>query len=471
MPAALVILVPLAAGLLIWSWWILTRLVEQRRLQRRRYNQFIAFRSENPVVIVGNVQPDAVRRHIAGLARFLADARAYRPRLSIDGDLNYAEIQFEMPFSLVRNPSEEPGPEPARWLVACGSLTIPEGAQMAQIYEQLDELGEFPFREPTVEFCPPIAPAMPEPAQLPEPEYHVVSLVDGGRVDQEDSVLAQAYAPELRRVSALTRQADDLCARYEELLDEAAAATIDVAAHLAAETQRLIEVRSGVAEQFRQAKWKYEDDSRSGIGWIQDIHRRYLDQSKDGVECHFDLGLQTLQLPIPPSYPWSVSYDPMQKSLLVVQRVPTLAEIVVLSEDGEEAGRDEAEWLVSRFIPLVLLGIGRYIARSDPMNHVGLVVVEAWSRFYDVASESLQNAVVAELRTTKGRLANIDLRTTDPLDAFRKLRGQVTCSKDGIVASNVPVRAHPRRTRSQIAAPVVRRNKPDARRTFEHPTW
>jgi hypothetical protein len=435
------------------------RLIEKRRLQRRLYNRLVAYRRQNPVEIVGNIHPDTVRRHIASLEEFMVEARAYRPHLTVHADLSYAEMQFKVPFAYARNPSGDHGPDPTRWFVTSDSLTVKDGPDIAQLYQELEKLCRFPFREPAVEFAPPIAPAAPETPQLPEPDYKVVRVADREHADQDDVVLAQAYAPEFRRVAMLKRGADELCRRYAHLAEEAAAATLDIAAHLAAETQRLIEVRRSISEQFRQAKLRYEDEGRRGIGWMRDIRRRYLDHSKDGVEDHFDLALRMLALPIPPTYPWSVSYDPRQKSLVVVQRVPTLAEIVVMEKAGQEASRDDTERVISRFIPFVLLSIGHRVARSDPMNHVGIIVVEAWSRFYDLASESLQSALVAELRTTKGRLANIDLRDMDPLDAFRTLRGRVTWSKDEIidVAGRVKrVGGHPQRMRQGVTASAAR---------------
>jgi restriction system protein len=163
--------------------------------------------------------------------------------------------------------------------------------------------------------------------------------------------------------------------------------------------------------------------------------------TKEGVEEHFSLGLETLPLPLPPGYPWRVFYDPVERLVQVNQRVPFLSDIVVKRSDNNRApAKRDVDNFLRRLVPAISLQIVANVAANDRHNHVNTVAVNCWSRYFERSTGKVKDAFISSLEAEKKIILEMNIAKADPLDAFRGLRGAFVYSTEEIVPIEPQIR-------------------------------
>ena len=148
-----------------------------------------------------------------------------------------------------------------------------------------------------------------------------------------------------------------------------------------------------------------------------------------------------LSLPVPPGYGWNAYYDPEDRILQVNQRLPLPSDIVVRRPDSKRppAKRDTDHFL-RRIIPAIALYIAQHAAKNDIRADVDIVVVNAWSRYFEKKTGKIKDAFVAALKVPKPKILEIDINKADALEAFRALDGTFAYSPEEIVPIDPQIR-------------------------------
>jgi Restriction endonuclease len=400
-----------------------------------------AYRSENPVRLVGIPNPDAFRRAFTLLDEFTAAANGYRPTLPTGVDTRFRTYRFPAHmFALVRpHPASLSGTEPRKVTLTAANVLMGDGIDLSSVYARAAATCEFPCHPPTYQYPPSQAPA-PKPIfpSMSAPPKAAVRLVttDGIDVDGSGELQAKAYEAELQRVTSLNSQARQLHASFDQKYAAALEAHDLMEIHLADLALRWRDAEASLLSEFEQTKKSYEEDCQRATRSIRAVNQRYRQCTQEGVREHFELALCNLSLSIPEDYPWQVLFDPADRVLQVNQCVPSLPDVSVVRPDSKRVpAKRDAEAVLRRYIPAIALQLASHVARNDLQDDVDKIAVNCWSRFFDPASGKLKDAFVASLAVQKQDIIEINLQRADALEAFRALKGAYVYN----VAEVVPI--------------------------------
>ena len=349
-----------------------------KKLAHYTVNGFRNFlRRRKPVQIVGLPDLTMLKRISGLLDEFTASVQAYRPRISHYDD-RFRSVTFSYPFETVfpRKNSDAEGPDPKSWPVTLGSLAIQVGRPMQLIYDGLGAAAEFPEKEPSIVLNLQPPPQLPK-VQLPKWSIKLIAIQDGSEIDIHSDKLTKIYAPEIKQAKTLQREAEALQKDIKRKLKEAEEE--QELMDLFITNQKLL--KKSIATEFQATKKRYEEQAAKRLAPIRSVYKNYLLETNEGIEQHFNLGLETLPLPLPPGFPWRVFYDRDEQLLQINQRVPFLSDIVVKRSDSNRApAKRDVDNLLRRIIPAISLHIAANVAANDQHNHVRTLAVNCWSR-------------------------------------------------------------------------------------------
>ncbi|MBI5264804.1 MAG: restriction endonuclease [Bradyrhizobium sp.] len=423
------------------------------RLAHQEHERSLAYRTQNPVRVVGIPNPDAFRRAFALLDDYVAAATAYRPVLPSGVGARFRAYRFpSQMFELARpHPASLSNTEPRKVSLTSDDVLMGGGADMSSLYGRAAAACDFPCDPPTFRYSQTEAPA-PKPnfPSITAPPQTAVRLVasDGRDVDDGDELRAKAYEPELDRVALLNSQTRQLHTTFHEKYAAAVEAQDLMEIYLADLALKWRDAQAALLLEFEQVKEIYERDCQRATQPIRAVNERYRRRTDDGVRSHFELALCNISLPVPEDYPWEVLYDRQERVLQVNQCVPSLPDVSVVRQDSKRPpAKRDAEAALRRYVPAVALQIAHHIARNDVQDDVDRIAVNCWSRFFDPASGKLKDAFVAALAVQKQDIIEFNLQRADALEAFRALKGAYVYN----VAEVVPIE------------PAIRLDKDDER--------
>jgi Restriction endonuclease len=414
-----------------------------RRLERKKQaalqiqeRKIEDFRNQHPVQIVGLPDIDLLKRISGLLDEFIASVKAHRPRVSSYDD-RFRSVSFSYPFEFffLRKNSDDDGPDPEAVSIKLDGLAIQGGRPLQSIYGGLAGASEFPVRVPsvTLDLRPP--PQLPR-VQLPKWSIKIIAC-DGREIDARSDTALEMYRPEFEQARRLKYAADELRDRIKQKWNEAKEELEVMDLFIA--NQKL--QRRSILEQFQTSKKLYEDQAAKELAPIRNVHKCYLLGTKEGIEDHFSLGLETLALPLPPDYPWRVFYDSAEQIIQVNQRVPFLSDITVKRPDSNRApAKRDADYFLRRLVPAISLHIAANVAINDLHSHANVIAVNCWSRFFERSTGKRKDAFISSLKAEKDAILGINVTKADPLDAFRALQGAFVYSTEEIVPVEPEIR-------------------------------
>ena len=159
---------------------------------------------------------------------------------------------------------------------------------------------------------PPPAPQQPN-ATLPAWAIKIISSEDGSEIDVHADILTRVYAAEIAQRDALQHRAAALQLEFKKKLEEAHEAHDMMELFIANENLKFRDLKQSISAEYQARKKRFEQQAVTDLRPIRDTYKSYLLGTKEGVEEHFSLGLQTLRLPLPSGYPWRVFYASDQR--------------------------------------------------------------------------------------------------------------------------------------------------------------
>ena len=284
-------------------------LEREERTKQAEQQEMADFRRRNSVQIAGLPDFDLLKRTINQLDIFIAAANSYRPQFTSLYDDRFRTTNFSYPFEFFfpRNNNSDDGPDPEPFQITLDSLAIPDGRELQPIYNGLPSASEFPAKEPSIIWDPPPAPQQPN-ATLPAWAIKIISSEDGSEIDVHADILTRVYAAEIAQRDALQHRAAALQLEFKKKLEEAHEAHDMMELFIANENLKFRDLKQSISAEYQARKKRFEQQAVTDLRPIRDTYKSYLLGTKEGVEEHFSLGLQTLRLPLPSGYPWRVFY-------------------------------------------------------------------------------------------------------------------------------------------------------------------
>jgi hypothetical protein len=408
---------------------------------QRDIKQIDNFRTAHPVQIVGVPNLTLLKQIFGQLDEFIQVLKSYRPPIpSYDDRFHSVNFSYPSEFFFPRKNCADDGPDPERWETTLDALAIKSGRPLKSIYNGLSGACEFPVKEPTISFE--IKPPLRLPKlELPPWSVKIVEKENGREIDAKSAFVAKAYAPEIEQAQVLRRTADDLQKQIKEKWKEAKEEQELMDLFLTNQKLVFKDLQTSVSAAFHACKQRFEQKATSELQPLRDIHRAYLLGTKEGIEQHFGLGLETIQLPIPPRFPWRVFYDPDERLIQINQRVPFTSDIVVKrTESKRPLAKRDVEHFLRRLVPAISLHIAGNVAANDWHDYVDTIAVNCWSRYFEKTTGKVKDAFVSSLKVEKKSILEMDINRADALDAFRALRGAFVYSIEDIVPIEPQIR-------------------------------
>jgi restriction system protein len=276
---------------------------------------------------------------------------------------------------------------------------------------------------------------------LPTWSIKIVEKESGRDIDVRSDFVAKAYASEIEKAEALRHEASSLQTQIKAKWKEAKEEQELIDLFVTNQKLRFKDLQKSVSEGFQACKKQFEQKAISELRPLRHTYEAYLSGTKEGIEQHFSLGLETIQLPLPPHFPWRVFYDPEERLIQINQRVPFTPEIVVKRTENKRplAKRDIYHFL-RRLVPAISLHIAANVAENDARNHIDAIAVNCWPRYFEKTTGRLKDAFVSSVKMKKKTILEMNIDRADPLDAFRALRGAFVYSTEEIVPIEPQIR-------------------------------
>ncbi len=397
--------------------------------------EFEAYRSENPVRIIGIPNADAFRRAFQMLDEFTKSANAFRPQFSENLDPRFRTHKFPAHlFALARpHPDSLSEREPAKIMLTADDLSRIGGMDMAKFYRSANEPYKFPYDAPYCELDASAAPTFPN---VKTPPKTTVKLVSRDNVEMDDSTdfVRKAYQSEFAKVAALNSQAAILHKNFDQKYSAASDALDFMTIYLSNLKLKLRDAETALTNEYQQAKSAYGFDCDAATRPIRNTHARYVQDNPEGIKSHFVLTLCNLSLPLPSDYPWDVFFDSDERLLQINQCVPSISDVTVKRADSNRPpAKRDADAVLRRYVPAIALQIAHHVAGNDLSGDVDKIAINCWSRFFEPSSGRLKDAFVAALTIKKEEIRELNLQRADALEAFRALRGAYVYSVQDVV--------------------------------------
>jgi hypothetical protein len=410
---------------------------KQATLQWQK-QQIDTHRRTQPVQIVGLPDLSLLHRISNLLDQFIEEVKTYRPQI-LPYDQRFRSTTFSYPFDFFfpRKNSFGDGPEPETWQVTVDCLSIKSGRPLQSIYNGLSEVSKFPVKAPVIVLELKSRPRLPT-VQLPTWSINIVRTSDGRKIDTQSDFAVKAYPPEIKQAEELRQKANELQESIRLKLQSAKEEQERLDLFIAAQKLRVKELTA----EFQTCKTRFEQQAAKELEAVREIYKNYLLKTKEGIEGHFRLGLETLPLPLPPEFPWRVFYSVDERLVQVNQRVPFLSDIAVKRPDSNRAlAKRDTENFLRRLIPAISMHIARNIAMNDGDNDADTITVNCWSHYFERTTGKLRDAFVSSLKVDKKEIAEMNIDKADALDAFRALKGAFVYSTEEIVPIEPQIRS------------------------------
>jgi hypothetical protein len=296
---------------------------EQERRNQAERQRIDEFRQRYPVQIVGVPDIELLRSTANQLDVFIEAANRHRPQFALRYDDRFRVTQFSYPFDFFfprTNPNDD-GPEPEPWHSTLESLAL-QGAfrELRTIYSGLAAASEFPAKKPIVVYDRAPAPQRPN-VMIPAWSLKLIA-VDGREIDPRSGILARVYASEIKQIDVIRRAAERWRTEIKRKIEEANEAYEMRELFIANENLKFREQNQTIQAEYETSKKRFEQRAIEELKGLRGVYKRYLLDTQQGVEEHFDLALSTLALPLPAAFPWRVFYDRDEPLIQVNQRVP-----------------------------------------------------------------------------------------------------------------------------------------------------
>jgi hypothetical protein len=345
--------------------------------EKKEQEAIADFRKHHPVQIVGTPNSTLIKQVSDQLDGFITRLIPAPP--------------LELFFPRKNGNDDGPDPQPCQMTLA--NLAIQASRTLPQIYDDL-RVAEPPLQLPKM--------------QLPSWSIKIIENETGREIDVQSPDLAKVYAPEIEQARTLQDEANT---------------SITL-----------------IKRKWEQAK-DFEQRAIRELGPLRSIYKAYLSGTKEGIERHFSLGLETMVLPIPPGYPWRVFYDCDERIVQVNQRVPFSSDIIVNRTDSKRPlAKRDSEYFLRRYVPAISLHIASNVAANDFRDCIDTIAVNCWCRYFEKTTGRLKDAFVSGLKTDKKTILEININKADALDAFRALRGAFVFSTEEIVPIEPQIR-------------------------------
>jgi restriction system protein len=410
--------------------------------EKRRQAAIIDFRKHHPAQIIGVPNLASLEQISGQLDQFIRVIKSYRPEI-LPCDNRFRSVGFSYPFETLfpRKNCADDGPNPEQWETTLDALAIKSGEPLRSIYDTLGSWWEFPIKEPSISFDPTPPVRLPALLELPAWSIKIVEQETGREINVHSDFPAKVYAPEIEQAEALRGKANDLQQQIKKAWEEAKEEQELMDLFITNQKLRFKELQSSISEEFRASKKRFELAATSDLQPLENTHKDYLSGIKKGVEQHFSLGLETIQLPLPPRFPWRVFYDPEERLIQINQRVPFTSDIVVKrTENKRPLAKLDVDHFLRRLVPAISLHIAANVAANDWRNHIDAIAVNCWSRYFEKTTGKLKDAFVSSLKVEKKTILEMSIDRADALDAFRALRGAFVYSTEEIVPIEPQIR-------------------------------
>jgi hypothetical protein len=393
-----------------------------------------AYRSQNPVRIVGIPNVEAYKRVFNALDDFTAAANKFRPQFSgaLDG-------RFKTQFPSHLFAFERPHPdslshtEPVKITITADELAMSGGLNMVKLYESANMPCTFPYEKPHCQLDVTAAPVFPN---IQKPPRRAVKLLsrDNAEVDVSADYLRRAYENELNKVATLNDQATALFEEFDRKYSGAVEAFDIMNLYLTNLKLKLKDANAAISEQHAEFKSAFERDCEEATRPLRTTFRLYKDRTPQGIKKHFVFALSTLALPLPSNYQWDFFYDENERLLQVNQCVPSLSDITIKRTDSNRPpAKRDAEAVLRRYVPSISLQLAHMVAVNDLNDDVDTIAINCWSRFFEPSLGRLKDAFVAALTVKKDEIQGMNLQRADALEVFRALRGAFVYSLQDVV--------------------------------------
>jgi restriction system protein len=397
--------------------------------------QIEAYRSQNPVRIIGIPNADAFRRAFQILDEFTRSANAFRPQFTGNLDPRFRTHKFPTHlFELARShPDSLPEKEPEKITLTADDLSMSGGLEMLKFYRSANVPCKFPYDPPYCELDASAAPTFPS---VKTPSRTVVKLVsrDNAEMDDHTDFIRKAYQSEFAKAAALNSQAAILHDEFEQKHSAASDALDFMKIYLGNLNLKLREAEAALASEYQQAKSIFELDCERATRPIRNTHARYVERSPEGIKSHFILTLCNLSLPLPSDYQWDVFYGSDERLLQINQCVPSIADVTVKRTDSNRpSAKRDSDAVLRRYVPAIALQIAHHVVSNDLNADVDRIAINCWSRFFEPSSGRLKDAFVAALTVRKEEISDLNLQRADALEAFRALKGAYVYSVQDVV--------------------------------------
>ena len=412
----------------------------QAAIEKEKW-QIEDFHRRNPVQIVGVPNLELLNQISDQLDEFIATVKSYRPQIQ-PYDERFRLVNFSYPFEFFfpRKNSTNDGPDPGAWQTTLDDLAIKDGRPLRTIYDGLASSCEFPAKEPVVVFVRNPLPQLPK-MQLPSWSIKILEKETGREIDIRSDFVAKAYAAEIAQAETLRQKADGLQKQIKQKWKEAKEEREIADLFVTNMDLKFRELQQSVAKEFQFIKKEFEQIATAELQPMRDIYKAYLLETKEGIEQHFSLGLETMVLPVPPGFPWRVFYDRGERLIQINQRVPFPSDIVVKRTDSKRPlAKRDVDHFLRRLVPAISLHIASNVAANDWHDHVETIAVNCWSRYFEKTTGKLKDAFVSALKTDKKAILEMNINRADALDAFRALRGAFVYSTEEIVPIEPQIR-------------------------------
>jgi restriction system protein len=407
---------------------------ESRRVTR--------YRRQHSAQIVGVPDLDALRKISALLSDYLKEFDVPGPAFSPNCDTSYRYIRFVSPLDAIikRDKVENDGPEPLPWETTLDVLPIGRGASIREIYEELKFRHDFPATEPQITYAPPTLPKRIN-VKLPSWDIKIISLIDSREIERADAWNKKVYEREIAQVNKLETTANEIREEIRWKLQQAGKLYLAAERFASTEMDKYRSFKRSLAEDFLARKSSFQNAVAIESSPIQHAIAAYQKRSKQGIEQHFSLGLQSLALPLPGGYPWKVLYDDNEKIIQINQRVPLLGDIKVRRPDSRrDPAKRDSELFLRSYLPAISMRILENVAVNDLRDDVSMIAVNCWARFFERSTGRQKDAFIASVRAEKQEVLKINVEKADAVEAFRGLRGTFVFSLSEIVPIEPQIR-------------------------------
>jgi DNA invertase Pin-like site-specific DNA recombinase len=301
---------------------------KQAAIEKER-RQIENFRKSYPVQVIGAPNPDLLKKISDQLDQFIKTVKSHRPQIQPYSE-RFRLVTFSYPFDVFfpRENATNNGPDPEKWQTTLDDLTIKAGRPLRPIYDGLASACEFPVKQPVVVFVHNPLPQLPK-MQLPSWSIKIIEKETGREINIRSDIEAKAYAAEVEQADILRQKANAWQKQIKQKWEEAKGEQEIADLFVTNMDLKFKELQQSVDAEYQDCKKRFEREAAAALEPIRKVYKAYLLGTKEGIEEHFSLALETLALPVPPRFPWRVFYDPDEEPNPMTKATKKLSHLAI----------------------------------------------------------------------------------------------------------------------------------------------